>query len=328
MSEAAAPEIGWGLIGCGDIAGKRVAAALRETPGSALVAVARKRAALAADFAREHRARRWYADWREVIRDPEVRAVYVATPVRLHAEQAVAAAEAGKHVLCEKPMALDVAECERMRAAARAHGVRLGVAYYRHHYPIVGRLRALVAAGEIGAPVFASVQAFEHFDPGPDHPRAWLLRRAESGGGPMMDFGCHRLEVLLDVLGPVTEVSGFPVNAHLRNREVEDTCIARLGFRRGAQAVLTVSHATRESRDTIEIFGSAGSAHIPILNQGRLRIVTAAGTREEEHPAPANLHQPLVADFVAAVQGNRPPTVTGEIGQEVSRVLAAIYARA
>ncbi|HZM48852.1 MAG TPA: Gfo/Idh/MocA family oxidoreductase [Vicinamibacteria bacterium] len=327
MSEAA-PEIGWGLIGCGDIAGKRVAAALRETPGSALVAVARKRAALAADFAREHRARRWYADWREVIRDPEVSVVYVATPVRLHAEQAVAAAEAGKHVLCEKPMALDVAECERMRAAARAHGVRLGVAYYRHHYPIVGRLRALVAAGEIGAPVFASVQAFEHFDPGPDHPRAWLLRRAESGGGPMMDFGCHRIEVLLDVLGPVAEVSGFPVNAHLRNREVEDTCIARLGFRSGAQAVLTVSHATRESRDTIEIFGSAGSAHVPVLNQGRLRIVTAAGTREEDHPAPANLHQPLVADFVQAVHANRAPAVTGEIGQEVSRVLAEIYARA
>ena len=326
MSEAVT--VGWGLIGCGDIAGKRVAAALRETPGSALVAVARKRAALAADFAREHRARRWYADWREVIGDPEVSAVYVATPVRLHAEQAVAAAEAGKHVLCEKPMALDVAECERMRAAARAHGVRLGVAYYRHHYPIVGRLRALVATGEIGAPVFASVQAFEHFDPGPDHPRAWLLRRSESGGGPMMDFGCHRIEVLLDVLGPVAEVSGFPVNAHLRSREVEDTCIARLGFRSGAQAVLTVSHATRESRDTIEIFGSAGSAHVPVLNQGRLRIVTAAGTRDEDHPAPANLHQPLVADFVQAVHASRAPTVTGEIGQEVSRVLAAIYARA
>jgi len=257
-----------------------------------------------------------------------VGAVYVATPVRLHAEQAVAAAEAGKHVLCEKPMALDVAECERMRAAARAHGVRLGVAYYRHHYPIVGRLRALVAAGEIGAPVFASVQAFEHFDPGPDHPRAWLLRRSESGGGPMMDFGCHRIEVLLDVLGPVAEVSGFPVNAHLRHREVEDTCIARLGFRSGAQAVLTVSHATRESRDAIEIFGSAGSAHVPVLNQGRLRLVTAEGAREEDHPAPANLHQPLVADFVQAVLARRAPTVTGEIGQEVSRVLAAIYARA
>jgi predicted dehydrogenase len=117
------------------------------------------------------------------------------------------------------------------------------------------------------------------------------------------------------------------VNAHLRNREVEDTCIARLGFLSGAQAVLTVSHATRESRDTIEIFGSAGSAHIPILNQGRLRIVTAAGTREEEHPAPATCTS-RSSRIRAAVQANRPPTVTGEIGQEVSRVLAAIYARA
>ncbi len=275
MDEAKAG-IGWGLLGCGDIAAKRVAGALRDAPGSALIAVARARAELAAEFARQHGARRWYADGRDLVRDPEIDAVYVATPVRLHVEHTVAAAEAGKHVLCEKPMALDVA-------------------------------------------------GFEAFDPGPDHPRAWLLRRSESGGGPMMDFGCHRLEVLLDLLGPMAEVSGFPVNVRLKNREVEDTCLARLRFRSGAEAVLAVSHAVKESRDSVEIFGSAGSAHVPVLNQGRLRVVTAAGAREEEHPAPANLHEPLVADFVQAVRERRDPTVTGEIGAEVSRVLAAIY---
>ena len=317
--------IGWGLLGCGDIAAKRVASALRDAPGSALIAVARARAELAAEFARQHGARRWYADVRDLVRDPEIDAVYVATPVRLHVEHTVAAAEAGKHVLCEKPMALDVAGCERMIAAARAHGVRLGVAYYRHHYPIVARLRALLASGEIGTPVLASVQAFEAFDPGPDHPRAWLLRRSESGGGPMMDFGCHRIEVLLDLLGPVAEASGFPVNVRLKSREVEDTCLARLRFRSGAEAVLAVSHAAKESRDSVEIFASAGSAHVPVLNQGRLRVVTASGTRDEEHPAPANLHEPLVADFVQAVRERRDPTVTGETGAEVSRVLAAIY---
>jgi predicted dehydrogenase len=321
-------EVGWGLIGCGDIAAKRVASALRDTPGSALVAVARARAELAAAFAREHRARRSYASWKDLLGDPEVGAVYVATPVRLHPEHAVAAAEAGRHVLCEKPMALDVAGCERIRAAARAHGVRLGVAYYRHHYPIVGRLRALLGSGEIGSPVLASVQAFERFDPGPDHPRAWLLRRSESGGGPMMDFGCHRIEVLLDLLGPVERVDAFPTNVRLRNREVEDTCIARLRFRSGAEAVLSVSHAARESRDSVEIFGSDGSLHVPVLNQPRLRVVTADGARDEDHPPPANLHQPLVADFVRAVQEGRDPTVTGEVGLEVSRVLDAIYGRA
>src|SRR5262245_657170 len=107
----------WGLVGCGDISEKRVAAALRSAPEGRLGAVARARAELAADSAARHGASRSYADWRELLRDPEIDAVYVATPVRHHAEQAIEALEAGKHVLCEKPMALDVAECERMRAA-------------------------------------------------------------------------------------------------------------------------------------------------------------------------------------------------------------------
>ena len=317
--------VGWALVGCGDIAGKRVAAALGQAEGSALVTVARARAELAAAFAERHGARRWHADWREVLKDAEVDAVYLATPVRLHAEQAVAAAEAGKHVLCEKPMALDVASGERMLAAARAHGVRLGVAYYRHHYPVIARLRVLLASGEIGEPVLAGVQAFEPFDAGPDDPRAWLLRRSESGGGPMADFGCHRIEVLLDLLGPVADVHGFPDNVRYREREVEDTCVAHLRFRSGAVAVVEVTHAALERRDTLEIFGTRGSAHVRILNEGRLRVVTAGGTWEEDHPPHPNLHQPLVEDFVAAVREGREPAVTGEVGLEVARVVAQVY---
>jgi predicted dehydrogenase len=317
--------VGWGLVGCGDIAAKRVAAALGQAEGSALVTVARARAGLAAEFAERHGARRWHADWRDVLKDAEVDAVYLATPVRLHAEQAVAAAEAGKHVLCEKPMALDVASGERMLAAARAHGVRLGIAYYRHHYPVIARLRELLASGEIGEPVLAQVQAFEPFDPGPDDPRAWLMRRSESGGGPMADFGCHRIEVLLDLLGPVVGVHGFPDNVRFREREVEDTCVAHLRFRSGAVAVLGVTHAAHEPRDTLELFGTRGSAHVSVLNRGGLRVVTAAGAREERHPPHPNLHQPLVEDFVAAVREGREPLVTGEVGLDVARVVARIY---
>ena len=323
MSE---PILRWGLIGCGDISEKRVAPALQEAPLSRLVAVARARAELVADFAARHGVPRWYSDWRELVADTEVDAVYVATPVRFHAEQMITAALAGKHVLCEKPMALNVAECERMIAAARSRGVRFGIAYYRHLYPIVRRLRELLASGELGEPVFAQVQAFEHFDPQPGHPRAWLLRKAESGGGPMMDFGCHRIEILLDLFGTAQEVRGFPAKVRFLEREVEDTCVAHFRFGGGAAAVLTVSHAARESRDTLEIFGSLGSAHIGVLNQGRIRIVSHAAAREEEHPPHANLHQPIVEDFVAAVRENRAPAVTGERGLEVNRMLAAIYA--
>jgi len=323
----AARTLGWGLIGCGDIAAKRVAAALRESAGSALVAVARARSELAAEFAKAHGARRHYADWRDVLRDPEVDAVYIATPVRLHAEQTIAAAEAGKHVLCEKPMALDAAQCERMIAAARASGVSLGVAYYRHLYPLVARLRALIASGEIGRPVLADVQSFEPFDARPDQPRGWLLKKEDSGGGPMMDFGCHRIEILLDLLGPSEEVSGFLANVRYRERDVEDTAVAHFWFPGGAQAALAVSHAARERRDSFDLYGTEGSAHVPVLNEGLLRVVTTAGTRDESHPPHTNLHQPLVEDFVAAVREGRPPAVTGEMGLAVTRALDAIYGR-
>jgi len=317
--------IRWGLIGCGDIAAKRVAAALGQGRGSALVAVARARAELAAGFAERHGAKRWHADWRDLVRDDEVDAVYVATPVWLHPEQAVAAAESGKHVLCEKPMALDVAGCERMLAAARGHGVRLGVAYYRHHYPVVARLRELLTSGQLGDVVLAQVQAFEPFDVPPDHPRAWFLRRGEAGGGPMADFGCHRIEVLLDLLGPLAEAHGLPDNVRFRERDVEDTCVAHLRFRSGSVAVLSVTHAAHERRDTLEVFGTLGSAHVSVLNQGDLRVVTSDGVREERHPPHPNLHQPLVEDFVAAVHERREPAVSGEVGLEVTRALERIY---
>jgi len=141
----------WGLIGAGDIVRKRVAGALRDAPASALVAVSRARGDLVESFARDVGARRGYRDWRALVADAELDAVYVATPVHLHAEQTIAAVEAGKHVLCEKPMAMSAAECDRMIAASRAHGVRLGVAYYRRFYPAVIRVKEMIASGEIAS---------------------------------------------------------------------------------------------------------------------------------------------------------------------------------
>src|SRR6266849_6883831 len=152
--------IRWGLIGAGDIVRRRVAEALRDGRGCELVAVSRARADLVEAFAREIGARRGHPDWRDLVRDPGVDAVYVATPVHLHAEQTIAAAEAGKHVLCEKPMAMNVSECDRMIAACRASGVTLGVAYYRRFYPAVVRVKEIVQLGEIGVPVLAQINAF------------------------------------------------------------------------------------------------------------------------------------------------------------------------
>lgn len=175
-------KVRWGLIGCGDIAVKRVAPALRDLPNCELVSVSRARPEHAEEFARRFDASKWHADWRDLVADPEIDAVYVATPVYLHAPQTILAAEHGKHVLCEKPMALDPDECDRMIAASRANGIRLGVAYYRHLYPILGRVREFIRNGEIGKVIVAQINAFERFDP-PGQRLALLVSAPRAGRG-------------------------------------------------------------------------------------------------------------------------------------------------
>jgi predicted dehydrogenase len=313
-------KLSFGLIGCGDIARKRVAPALRDLHSCELIAVSRAQSQLAESFAKQFGARRWYADWCELINDKEVQAVYIATPVHLHAAQTIAAAEAGKHVLCEKPMALNVAECDRMIDACRSNNVKLGIAYYRHFYPVVRRLKQILDSGEIGKPVVAQINAFEWFDPTPTHPRAWLLKKEQSGGGPMFDFGCHRIEVLLDLFGEAGDVKSTMTNNFFK-REVEDVAVATFQFEQGVCATLTVAHSAREPQDTVDVFGSEGSLHVSVLNEGTLRVVTDGEERVESHPPAANIHQPLIDDFAQSVIEDREPVVTGEIGRTVNKIL-------
>jgi 1,5-anhydro-D-fructose reductase (1,5-anhydro-D-mannitol-forming) len=315
---------GWGLIGCGDIARKRVAPALRDIEASDFVAVSRSNFEKAEEFAREFGARRWYKDWRELIRDDEISAVYVATPVHLHAEQAIAAAEAGLHILCEKPMAMTTAECSRMIEAAEANGVKLGIAYYRRFYPVIDRLKSIIESGEIGKPVMVQLNAFEKFDPAPSNPRGWLLKKEISGGGPMFDFGCHRIEVLINLFGFPWRTESLTSN-HLLGRDVEDTATAVFQFDNGAQGVLSVSHAAQEPQDTLMLFGTTGTARIPVLNSGNITVSNEAGEQVADYAPHKNVHQPLIEDFIDAIANNRGPKVDGRLGLDVNRVLEDIY---
>lgn len=320
--------VGWGVIGAGDIVRRRVAPAMIDLPNCNLLAVSRGQADRAAELAAEFGVDNWYADWREMLLDDTVEAVYVATPVYLHAEQTIAAAEAGKHVLCEKPMAMDTRECDRMIAACEANNVKLGIAYYRRFYPVLERVRQVIASGEIGKIAVAQVNAFEYVDMTPDNPRGWFLEKAKSGGGPMMDFGCHRLEVLTDLFGKVQRTASIIANVLFTDREVEDTASVILQFESGPCATVTVSHAATEPQDALDIFGSLGSIHIPVLNAGDIRIRTKDGERTETHPAAANIHTPLINDFAEAVLTGRSPRVGGETGRLVAALEDEIYHRA
>jgi predicted dehydrogenase len=162
------------------------------------------------------------------------------------------------------------------------------------------------------------------FNPRPDDPRYWLVRKQRSGGGPMMDFGCHRIEVLINILGPIESTTSV-VRKVLFEREVEDTAIACFEFENRACGVLAVTHAAFESQDTLNIFGSRGSIDIPLLNRGEIRIKTPAGARVESHPPHQNIHQPLIEDFSRAVLDDRQPQVGGHVGREVARLEEEIY---
>jgi predicted dehydrogenase len=313
----------WGLIGCGDIARRRVAPALRDLDNCRLINVTREKIDQLEAFAREFGAEKWVADWHELVADPDIDAVYIATPVYLHHKMTLEAAARGKHVLCEKPMAMTESECKAMILACESQGVRLGIAYYRHFYPTVRRTHAIIREGVIGDVKIVQMNAFSPFDRKPGEPRYWLLEKGKSGGGPMMDFGCHRIEVMLDLLGPVTDVHAEISNLRFQ-REVEDTAIAHLVFSNGVRGLLTVTHVVAEGQDTLDVYGTKGSVHIPVLNQGKLILRTERDT-VEQLPLHENLHIPFIKDFTLAVLQDRPPGVPGETGLEVNNILTKIY---
>lgn len=318
--------IGWGIIGAGDIVRKRIVPAIQGSENSELVAISRGKADLAAEFAAEFGIPRWFGDYREMLSDPDVDAVYIASPVFLHAEHTIISAEAGKHVLCEKPMAMNVAECDEMIAACSANGVKLGIAYYRRFYPVIERIRRAISDGEIGKPIFAQLNSFEAFNPGPDHPRRWFVEKDKSGGGPMMDFGCHRIEILNDLFGTAERVESLTANVEFQ-REVEDTAAVLLQHASGTCASLVVSHAIRESRDTFDIFGTSGSIHISLLNSGEITIVNVTEKVTEAHPPSPNFHSPLIEDFADAVLNDREPRISGSDGRAVAAIEDKIYGR-
>ncbi len=316
--------IRWGLIGCGDIAEKRVAPAMRDLYGHSIRAVARKDSSRAENFAARFGAEKAYATAEEVIEDPRVDAVYLATPVDLHLPHTLAAARAGKHVLCEKPMALTTSECDTMIEACQQAGVLLGVAYYRRFYPAVEEIKRLLHSNALGRPVLGRVLAAEYWTFPDDHPFRWRLTQAQGGGGPLMDFGSHRIDILLDILGPVCHVSAFTDRLSFE-REVEDSAIVTMRHTSGAQSMVGAYHTIGPPSDELEIFGSGGKVVIESLNNSVLRITSGGNNETKELPPHPNLHLPLLEDFGIAINQGRQPRVTGRTGRLTNRVIEAAY---
>jgi predicted dehydrogenase len=239
-----------------------------------------------------------HTDLGEALRDTAVDAVYVASPVALHAEHTIASLRAGKHALCEKPVALNFAQAESMAAEARLSGRVAGVAYFRRLFPKLMRAKQLVENGAIGRPVL--VEAIYHgWLESPD--RGWLKDPALAGGGPLYDVGSHRIDACNFLFGKPLRATGLLSNA-LHELPVEDSATTLIGYAGGVHAVVDVRWNSRIQRDQFRIVGVEGEISLDPLNGPGLRLLRSDGKIEEEQlPTHANVHYPTVENFVSAV---------------------------
>jgi predicted dehydrogenase len=316
--------IRWGILGCGDIVRKRVARAIQDQPDCALLAVCRRDADKLREFQRTYGVERGYPHDAELLADPDLDAVYIATPVCLHLPQTLAAAAAGKHVLVEKPMARTTAECDRMIAVCQERGVRLGVAYYRRFYPLVARLKELLTAGEIGRPLSVSAITATPLDMTPGAEGYWRVLPDESGGGALMDIGSHRLDLMLDLFGDIQDVQAC-CDTLTGPHPAEDCASLLLRFRNGMQGTLQCFFGTPANADDFTILGTKGRLSASPLNGSQLLVDLGKTQRVETLPPPANLHAPLIADFTAALREVRPPLVDGNAGRRVNEIMERAY---
>ncbi|MFZ1937730.1 MAG: Gfo/Idh/MocA family oxidoreductase [Terracidiphilus sp.] len=291
-------KVNWVVAGIGDIARKRVIPAIQSEPRSTLYGFVTRNPAKAAAYPG---ARTW-PSIEEAIADPAVQAVYLALPVALHAEVAIKALRAGKHVLCEKPMAMNFAQAVDMVAKANAAGRLLGVSYYRRLYPKLLRAKHLIAEGAIGKPVLAEANCHGWLET--LEGREWLKDPALSGGGPLFDIASHRIDAMNFLFGQPKRATGVLSNA-VHQMPVEDSATVVIQYSNGVHGVVDVRWNSHVAHDQFRIIGTDGEIGLDPLNGPELRVSNQEGGRVENLPPHANLHYPAVENFVdAALAGS------------------------
>lgn len=312
----------WGMIGCGDVTEVKSGPALQKARGSALTAVMRRNGALAADYAGRHGVPRWYDRAEALVGDPEVDAVYVATPPSSHMAYTLMAAAAGKPVYVEKPMAMNAKECEAMTEACRKAGVPLYVAYYRRGLPRFRRIKEWIDSGAIGEVRFVrTVQMSKPYEGDAD--QVWRFNPAVSGGGLFLDVGSHTLDLLDYLLGPIRDVSGRASNLGSRYA-AEDTVSGHYLFESGAHGTGVWCFNAFANEEYNEIVGTRGSVVFSTFAEKPVVLRTADGEQSEWIAHPPHVQQPLIQTIVDELHGRGTALSTGETAARTSRVMEAM----
>ena len=297
--------IQWGFIGCGNVTEKKSGPAFSKVTGSKVVAVMRRDADKAKDYAERHSIGKWYSDADALIDDPNVNAIYVATPPAQHAQYAIAAMRAGKPVYVEKPMAASYNECEEMVRVSEETGVPCFVAYYRRTLPYFLKVINLIDDGALGdistIQVRFAIPPYETDYKRATHP--WRVKKEIAGAGYFYDLASHQLDLLDFLLGPIVDAKGHSANiAGLY--EVEDTVAATFQFESGVVGSGSWSFvAPQDTRtDTIELIGTKGKLSFSTFMFTDIVLQTSDGKSSYNETNPDNIQYFLIKSIVEYLQ--------------------------
>ena len=274
-------QINWGFIGCGEVTEKKSGPAFNEVEGSQVVAVMSRSENKARSYAERHHVRKWYTDASELIEDPDVNAVYIATPPSSHATFAIMAMHAGKPCYIEKPLAASYNDCIRINRISEQTGVPCFVAYYRRYLPYFQKVKEIIESGTIGNVVNVQVRFSVpprdlDFQSGKEMP--WRLQPDIAGGGYFYDLAPHQIDLLQNLFGVITRAHGYPANrAHLY--QAEDTLSACFFFESGIPGSGSWCFVGHESakEDCIEVIGEKGSLSFSVFTYQPIEVITSEG---------------------------------------------------
>ncbi|MFO0864926.1 MAG: Gfo/Idh/MocA family oxidoreductase [Gemmataceae bacterium] len=340
-----------GLIGCGKV-GQIHATAIRSLLEAELTAVCDVSPERAAAFAGRYQAKP-FSDVDAMLREGGIEAVVIGTPHPLHAAPAIRAAEAGAHVLVEKPLAATLQDCDAMLAAAAKSGVLLGAISQRRFYEPVLRIKHAIDAGKIGRPALAVFTMYSWREPSYYESDPWRGKWDTEGGGVLVNQSPHQLDLLRWFMGPIAEVSGYWANINHPNVEVDDTAVAILRFANGGigsivtsvsqkPGIYTKVHVHGANGASIGVETDRGATFIagmtsiaePPLNDiwtipGEERLLETFQAEDRAQfasvDATTHYHALQIQDFVRAIREGRQPLVTGDEGRAVVDLFSAIY---
>ncbi len=316
----------WGMIGCGDVTEKKSGPAFNKIADSQIVSVMRRDVAKANDYAARHQIEHYTDNAQELIENPAVNAIYVATPPDTHADYAVKALKAGKPVYVEKPMALNDRQCEDMLKAAEENNVPLFVAYYRRMLPEFLKIKELISNGAIGQVRLFNIQLVTP-------PRAvdfdadnlpWRVKPEIAGGGYFFDMAPHQLDLVEYLVAPFVQVTGLASN-HAGMYPAEDTISAVFELENGISGTGSWTFTANEASalDRFEIVGDQGTLSFSCFDHHPVILRNNNGTEEFIFDRPDHIQQPMIESVVKALTGKGQSPSDAISAARTNAILAA-----